>query len=996
MIESTLITASAGSGKTYTLTTSLLKLILSEAITLDKVLVTTFTKKAAQEIYSRLIQRLLNALSSQKELENLIKSTQLSDITEDSVKKSLINLLKSQSYLKIQTLDSFFISIGQLFPFELNLPLGWKISDPWEIDQIKVEAIDKIILNLGIEKFGLILPLAFRDSLANQIFKALSNELDKLSKDIIFSNDETWNFHFKNHKLQNLDFSFSTIESICESELHVKKLSNQQLSGIRKLYENYNEEKWEEVLGNSLAVTIFKEDYHYYKKDLPESIRPYLRELVLSAINNLGNSLKLQSIGIGAIFTEYLKNKNALNKERGILSFQDLTALLASNSENLEIKDVYYRLDAKLDLIYIDEFQDTSSLQWMILKPIIEEIMQDSSKSRIFSAVGDAKQAIYGWRGGLKNIFDHVKQSFPEISEIPLSTSYRSKKNIINFVNQIFTKPFLPSKYEDISNAWQREFIEHESLPQNEGGKVKIIGVKSCKSTKEVNIEKLELIKEAIVNGNPNSTIGILTRTNKESLLIESYLKSFNISASTVSSNYLKSFYETQLVISFLTLAIHPDDELSYQQIISVETEYSDFSRQNLSRTLLNLIYDKGISNFVIKVINILRVKFNNPSAFERISSLAAGIERKRGNDINFLINAINGSYFENDDIAQVSILTIHKSKGLEFDHVILPFSSSSFTSQRDTTILKKVNDSFSPPTSVLKSCSSKSRAFFPELEEMANEITKTKISESLCLAYVAVTRAKSELTILIDQKDKYDPEKDLSLRSLIVNSLNLSFKPEENIILLETGSSPKTNANTSENSRKEHTLKLPKINIPDFALKKNLPIVYPSKEIDTSRDVLLKSNNTNLLKLGTELHEILKNFTKPLYSHEELNSHWNELKSISTLSDEALKILNNFIDSPAANSILYFDKSNEIIKILTEYPIRKILNNNIINARLDRLVIRYSASTINSISIIDFKLKNSDSGLYQGQLNYYKELISSKFGIDKEKINTYLVSLIS
>ncbi len=1015
MNKSTIITASAGSGKTYSVTTQLLKLLIPNPELCSSILVTTFTKKAAQEIFARLLTRIVSSIQDKKSLETLQNELELPNLSFEDLETSLATIIKHQDELKIQTIDSFFVSLGQIFPIELNIPFQWKISDSWEDEDRRIESLKKTFKSLGFHNLNLLLPLIFRDQQANNVFSSISKEIDSLSKDVVLTNNEAWGFSFKPYPTSNSISDFDSIKSTLEVLQQENKFSVPALKGYLKLVSNFFEENWEEVLISTISKNIKEENFKYYRKDIPEEVRATLTDIIFTSANKLAVTINNQSKGLGALYSEFTTHSLDMIQDNGILSFQDLTTLLATNRESEELNEIYYRLDCKLDYIFIDEFQDTSAMQWIVLKPLIDEIVINNTEERKFIAVGDPKQAIYGWRGGLSDIFSILKEQFPEIEEKPLFTSYRSSPVIIEAVNKIFERPLLPERFSHISESWQERFITHVAKSEDNKGFVEIIGITTLKDKQLLRNSIHSAIKDVIDlerTASSTSTIGILTRTNTQAIAIERYLNSHNINASSISNNPLTSYYTSQIFISILTLASHPSDELAYQHLLGLrefKEKYGSYRRDQLSIHLKNNIYRLGLGTYLKQIsVEIKNAEEIEIDIVEHILFLATGLERKNGVDILSLLRILKTSVLPKDKKNLISVLTIHKSKGLEFDHVILPYTADQFHKDQNLRLLKQQPDPFDPPETIVKSCRKDARHFFPQLENIAENMTEASITESLCLAYVAVTRAKRALSILVQSKSTSIDE-ELTLRSLLAKQfeIDLGFESDVPLSLALFGeknlstdnkyiaSEEVSNIDSSNVVPSEQT-NINLFNFPNFVKKKNLAIKSPSQlESDQNIFAQLKSDSSEKDRkfkvLGTEIHQILALIDK---RYCKIDDTLDVLESLrDQFSANSLEIIKEFIQSPVGAELFVSTNQTDIETIYTEFPIRRIIGNELFSGRIDRL--EMIESNRQKITIYDFKLENIDGENSSKQMLTYKNLIASQLKIPEESVTCKLISIL-
>lgn len=1006
MIESSVIAASAGSGKTYTVTTELLKLIVHSYSKLNDILVTTFTKKAAQEIFERLITRILTCLDSESQLEILKREVAFENLTKEILRDRLYHLIKNQNKLKIQTIDSFLVSIAQNFPADLSLPIGWKVADTWESELLDKKIILETIERIGAKNLRLILPLVFKNKFSSKTFSAIEKELHSLFKDIVLYEKNAWQLSTVEHFTDDPHYNLQEFTQIIQSLVDSGEVNQQLNKSFLTLIQHAQNNEWEDLLSTTLSQKARIGDYSFNRKKLPEKIVPILNSITTHATYKLARSLHEQSIGLGAIYSTFDMCRQELQRESGLLTFNDITLLLSKSQIKEKLNEIYFKLDSKINFVFIDEFQDTSASQWIILNPLVQEILQDNTGRRIFTAVGDSKQAIYGWRGGLHDIFGFIKEQCSNLNEKILAKSYRSEKHIIDFVNQVFTDPVLPNRYTEVRELWKENFNTHVAHSDSDTGRIHISKIEYTRDSTEVLQKRLEKIKEYVESeliSNPDSKIGILTRTNTQALSIEKYLKDKNIDASSISSNELSSFVEIQLLISYLTLALHPRDILSYVHLENYLPELVDSKdRKELSRVLLEKIYMVGLCASVQYVFDLLLAKgYPLRCDIEYVLNLAKGLERKRGNEISHFIKILSTAKTQDTALSKINILTIHKSKGLEFDHVIIPFCGGNFFREDDFYLLKEQDSPFESPHAIVKNCKKNARPFIPQIDTLTEQARLMKVSEALCLSYVAITRAKKSLSIILESNTSSDKA---SLGSLLLNTLNLDIHKDTMYTL---GTYPENKSygdlqdirttTVSENMwHKEiptRPLVINKIDRTEFS--QTLPLVSPSRiGTDSLTHTPLYSEVSESSRLGIEIHSVLSKLNKNFLTTEDLMRDAELLLERDNASMECSKIVKNFLQTTAAHDIFLHDENCDRI-VITEFSISEIYKNKLYAGRIDRIHLHMRNSIIEKIEIYDYKLGNVNKNEYELQLATYKQLAAIRFKVSSGALKTHLVRVL-
>ncbi|MDX4013048.1 RecB-like helicase, partial [Aliarcobacter skirrowii] len=511
--------ASAGSGKTFALTVRYITLLLLGAKP-NEILTLTFTNKAAAEMS----QRVLNTLQTLGDDKSYLgEISRVSNLSEDEIlskKESLLNLF-SNSSLSIYTIDKFVNKILKEFGGYAG------VSDDFEILSDDEELLGYHFLNSLDES-------SFKDLVDFSLYEGKKfNSLFTLFKSLIEKNEE----------FDTLDIDASLIDllkdeilkcsfKIKEHFLNCSEASNSAIKAVD--FTNFEElflKTW--IQKDSLF------DYSYFKKCANETINNEflnLKELFFKYYK-VRASYSLSKIF--KLFNKFKEFKFEFNKRKNYYEFNDISNMVYMLLNSKIDRDfLYFRLDSNYNHILIDEFQDTSILQYKILKPLMEEIISgNSEKFKTFFYVGDPKQSIYRFRGGNKELFDYVLQQNSQIALNSLNTNYRSNKIVVDFVNSVFTKldNFDYEVQNSIKDGGFVEVIEDDSLELDD---------------KFLNISKK--IQELLDSGINQSDIAILCYTNSDVLNLYYYLKKAlpNIKISTDMSSKLINAQNVKAVIN--------------------------------------------------------------------------------------------------------------------------------------------------------------------------------------------------------------------------------------------------------------------------------------------------------------------------------------------------------------------------------------------------------------------------------------------------------------
>lgn len=698
--------ASAGSGKTFALTVRYICLLLLGAKP-NEILTLTFTNKAANEMSERIYKTLLTLGDDEAYLNAIENEINLS---KEKIlgKKNILIKQFSNANLSIFTIDKFVNKILREFCGYIG------ISDDFEIKNDDIEKLSyEFLKSLNEKDFQTLIDLSFYE-------KKKFNSIFELFKTILEKNEDI--------EVINIDASLIELqkENILKEAFKIKEsiLSCTNASNSAKNAVDFV--TFEDLFGRTWLEKENFEDYSYFKKCANESNKSDFFKLK----EELSIYYKIRAgFSLNKIFEVYLKFKDfkfEFNKNKNYLEFNDISNLVYDLLSTKIDKDfLYFRLDSNYSHILIDEFQDTSLLQYKILEPLIDEILSgDVTKFKTFFYVGDTKQSIYRFRGGKRELFDYVANTNKILEVEVLNTNYRSCENVINFVNELFL------------NLPNYEYFKQESVRTN--GYVEVV-VDTAFEEDEKFVNVAKKIEELLQSGVNFNDISILTYTNDDVLSLYYYLKQKfpNMKLSTEMTSKLINQQNVKAVINAIKYTYFKEEiyKENLNAIIGnkllttldLEINLDEISVQELIKELSKKL--KIIDENIIKLIEV-------SSNFNNIVDFVYEIDK---------LEAI----MENSESKGLQILTIFKSKGLEFHTVIL----------LDRIKRKNVDKSsllFDYENLELKNIFYKIKGyenFNKEYEKAIEKEKKLSLDDEINILYVAMTRAKNNMIIFKKEK---------------------------------------------------------------------------------------------------------------------------------------------------------------------------------------------------------------------------------------------------
>ena len=893
--------ASAGSGKTFALTVRYIALLL-QGNHPSKILALTFTNKAANEMKHKITDKFCNLHLSKCDNERNAICKLLGKSEEEVLElrdKFMADFLASE--LKISTFDSFFATILRQFSLNLGLMPDFNSLNDNSID-VKNEfkrLLDSNSMMSKVAKY-----LYYTNSKENALFEKLAllsqNKFDKF--------DAPW---------PNPKNAMDRYNALCDVAL--------KLSSDGNYVKNFNKNlSLNEIVEKAVVKDI---DKKYFNKVRDNAEFNAARDEFISALKEYYLALEKYEISQISYFVDLYKKAIAnVNRRENSLSFADITnwvneLLTNKNKQNIDM--LYFRLDAKIRHILIDEFQDTDIKQYEILKPLIAESLSGIGQSGVgsFFYVGDIKQSIYRFRGGQSELFNKLKEDFSQIKAQSLDKNYRSDKEIVKYVNEIFQKKY-PHYIDQIPNS-------------KDDGYVRVV-----KFDREKYLEAIyDSIKKLEDNRIEHKDMAILCWKNSDIYNIKDFLEGKGLEVSTQTTNNLIKSANVAAVVAFLKYSIFGDE-------IYLNTQYEITKTK---KAKLELKSDASVAQtlkFIAKYLELEPCDVDLLKLYE-ISSRYSDIY-----DFAFNIDNDQTTSAKNSQKG-ITIMTVHKSKGLQFEHVIVLDYIGKENSQKDKFLMEYNLGTNSwdirLANKVFEYLGDKD---YIQLQDRQKELDRKEVINK---TYVALTRAKHSLIILA--KDNPDGNNisyftEYESNGKTVEYLNLK-EYKSGII--------KPNSDKKQESK------------PQIADLKPFEKIAP-QEILTS-DKPKERLNLDSIYFGKALHYYLESIDFADFNSLKIAQNCLYNKFGAFIDQDGLKDIKARVDR-----LLNNPQFLEIIKDKRLYQEQDIGFNGALK-RIDLLCVNSD-----EIEIIDYKtsLKNSDE--HKEQVREYLDILSQIYPQKKLK----------
>ncbi len=1018
--------SSAGSGKTSTLVREYLTLALSNADKFRHILAVTFTNKAAEEMKSRIIAALSNITTGKQDEETIRLVIELKNETGFSNEQIAVSsgrvldhILHNYSDFAVCTIDSFIHTIVRTFSRDLHL--SWNFEVETDEEQRLSETVDLLMSSIGVDQALTRSLIGFAESQTDdQKDWNIERQLKELANTLLDDDSVEHLSKIKNLNLEDFELIRKQLFSFCKNiRSEINDISQRALTliGDNNLSENDFYQKGKGIAGyfkkleaefdieslfpnKSVLETInnnkwFKNETSSDVKRRIQDVSPRLTDcfrsiqVIISAkLSDYTLSvLILKRIHALAVLTRINDLLGQLKLEMNIVLISEFNKRVHEVVAQETVPFIFERLGEKYEHYLIDEFQDTSLLQWSNLLPLVDNALASDHFNMV---VGDGKQAIYRFRSGDVEQFAFLPKIYKAGND-PLTlerqsslernhqirslrTNFRSERYIVQFNNEFFG--FL-SGLAELKNKQIYDDLEQSSMPEKSGGYIKIEFVDQDEENQfNQNIldKTLGLIKELNEQGFLRKEIAILTRYNSDASMLSAYLMENGIPVVSAESVLIYRSPEVRFIISVFRFLTDPSNTIAKAEMLVYLHRLNHRSDEILHETLTAAaasehffdvlkslgykIYLKDLTyrplyEIAETIISVFLLDRSSDIFLHHFLDVVLAYAIRMDNSIdNFVMwwdeNKEKYSVVLPQGVDAVQVMTIHKAKGLEFPVVLLPKGSWKIkTGKSDLWISPDLTHVPALSSALVRTHKD---LLHTNLADLYYEETEKSFLDNLNLLYVALTRAEQRLYIFCSEVNK-TPTANTSINSLFIRFLEHKTIWDLNKKCYEFGVLP-----AEEKKRKKTKDKIEHYYLQSCstsAWRNRLRIKKTFRSTETE----------NRIDWGNIMHAALAKIITP----EDI---YDAVKTLSVTGvindDQRVTLFQNLTALLDHDDIKPFFKIGLNVKTEAEM----ILSDHTIR-RVDRIILGDNCATV-----IDYKTGRSNKEEHRKQLDQYEAAI--------------------
>lgn len=745
----TVYKASAGSGKTFTLAREYMTLVIDNPYAYRTILAVTFTNKATEEMKLRILGQLYGIAHHLPESDQYLNQIHeaLPHLSESQIRKNaeaaLRLLIHNYNYFHVQTIDTFFQSVLRNLARELDLTANLRIGlNDYQVEQQAVDELiesledtDKLLFwimeyikeNIADDKGWNVIGQikSFGEHIFRDYYKENADKLsERMAEDGFFEGFKEKMKNIKKKAKEQFDeIAASFFDALEEGGYSAEDLSG-KTRGIWSYFNKIKNGKYsdDDLLNLTFTKCMESPDNWVKKADVKnhtdlyqqvssvlypilqfsEQHRPTLVKMYKSADLTVKHLNQLRLLG------SIDKKVRTMNQEANRFLLSDTQTLLHSLIQDSDSPFIFEKIGTQLNHVMIDEFQDTSTIQWKNFKVLLEETMSREDAGNLI--VGDVKQSIYRWRSGDWRLLNNIESEFinpkKQLDIETLDTNYRSDRNVIDFNNAFFVEA-AKQEYENLKEAMPEEAQQllnayadvEQKVPANKRAQgyveIKLLKTQEDEDTADESTGKgkgermmqlcLETVDKLVARGVPTNKIAILVRNNQTIQDIAEYFMNHSDYEMVSDEAFrLDASQAVQTLVTALHYLMHPNDDIARATLLKYALTYLDSeelvtqltsNRQEYLEIPLLDLTERLFTEFRLGEVEDMKAQSAYVCAFyDKLNAFLAD----NSSDIEAFLQEwdanLHGKSIHCDGTDGIRLLTIHKSKGLEYDHVIMPY----------------------------------------------------------------------------------------------------------------------------------------------------------------------------------------------------------------------------------------------------------------------------------------------------------------------------------
>ena len=929
----TVYKASAGSGKTFALAVQYIKLVVQNPQAYRNILAVTFTNKATEEMKTRILSQLYGIWKQLPDSDIYMQEVcQKLDASPEFVSQragiALELLLHNYNHFRVMTIDTFFQSVLRNLAHELDLTANLRIG--LNDSQVEEMAVDQMLDDLKttdvmlqwilkyimenisddrswnvigqIKQFG---KTIFRD-----YYKDVSKQLnERLQHEGFFDQyAQTLQDIRQTAKERMLNIAESFFGTLEEEGLTADDLA-QKRRGIAGFFYKLQNGIFDESIENQTVANCLGNPTKWYTKTHPR--RELIHELADGPLGEIlryaveerprqwrlyqSATLTLRHMNQVRLLSSIENKVRELNDSANRFLLSDTQKLLNALISDSDSPFIFEKIGTQLEHIMIDEFQDTSTVQWQNFRILLQEAMSHQGSENLI--VGDVKQSIYRWRSGDWRLLNDIEQQFPKemIQTEMLKVNRRSERFITQFNNAFFTEA-AKLEYDKLQETPEADQLKRAysevkqeiplSKPQTGFVRVELL---TAEDYQQQTLSRItEILQGLISQGIPQDKMAILVRTNSFIPVIAKYMAEHAPDINIVSDEAfrLDASQPVNILMQALRLIVHPHDQLARAFI--EKTVHTTFDDERCTKYKSLSLYELAERLFA----DLRLSDYGDQSAylcafFDQLRQYTAENAATIEDFLRLWDNEICSKTIQSDITNGVRIISIHKSKGLEFDHVLCPFCDWQLEKSGNILWCKPNIAPFNELPIAPIDYSQKGMTGTIYEEDYHNEHLQNVV-DNLNLLYVAFTRARSSLFVIGRRGAKKSRSEIIELTLPLLNEGTLTGLEDADQPLVYEYGTPTASRHEMETKKTANVFLQPSdaihVTVTTNEVKTEFRQSNQSREFINGDD---EQAGTSYIQLGSILHRIFS----VIRTKDDIGTALHQLESEGIIYDDVVTL---------------------------------------------------------------------------------------------------------